>query len=131
MHFLTFFSSKRKFEISLFFSSKFYYNISIIIIIYYYKDIRTVIQFADRTLVGLILNVPATHYYFWKSYHWIAVKPIHMKDDEGEDSDYDDVGKAESVVVYNLDSKLRKPEEFPSEEEVIRKKKAKREYCKF
>ncbi|CAI2173692.1 13390_t:CDS:10 [Funneliformis geosporum] len=64
------------------------------------KDIRTVIQFTDKTLFGLILNVPTIRYYLWRSYHWIAIKPFFKQDDE------------KSVEVYNLDSKLTIPEKF-------------------
>ncbi|CAG8521073.1 4420_t:CDS:2 [Diversispora eburnea] len=71
------------------------------------KDIRTVIQFTDRTLFGLILNVPITQYYFWNSHHWIAIKPIHVDEEE-------------TVVVYNLDSKLHKPEKFPDIEKAYK-----------
>ncbi|RHZ44574.1 hypothetical protein Glove_718g28 [Diversispora epigaea] len=74
------------------------------------KDIRTVVQFTDSTLFGLILNIPKTHYYFWNSYHWIAIKPIHKKKD---DDDNYVVDEEETVVIYNLDSKLHKPEKFP------------------
>ncbi|CAG8649297.1 15711_t:CDS:2 [Funneliformis mosseae] len=72
------------------------------------KDIRTVIQFTDATLFGLILNVPTIRFYLWKSYHWIAIKPFFKHDDE------------KSVEVFNLDSKLNNPEKFEDFEKVYK-----------
>ncbi|GBC05157.1 hypothetical protein RclHR1_06060015 [Rhizophagus clarus] len=68
------------------------------------KDIQTAIQFTDETLIGLILNVPTTRFYLWTSYHWIAIKSIDNKITE----------------IYNLDSKLSKPEKFKDETEVYK-----------
>ncbi|RIA99080.1 Machado-joseph disease protein MJD [Glomus cerebriforme] len=72
------------------------------------KDIRTVIQFTDKTLFGLILNVPSSRFYFWTSYHWIAIKPFLNQDN----------GKA--AEVYNLDSKLSGPKKFENLEEAYK-----------
>ncbi|CAG8448209.1 2959_t:CDS:2 [Acaulospora colombiana] len=71
-------------------------------------DARKVIQFTDSTLFGIILNVPITRFLFWKSHHWITVKPIY-----GDDAD-------EETVIYNLDSKLSKPVKFDSVDQVYR-----------
>ncbi|CAG8650946.1 36448_t:CDS:2, partial [Racocetra persica] len=68
------------------------------------KDIRTVIQFTDPTLFGIILNTQTSRLYFWTSNHWIAVKPFF--NNEG--------GIPE---IYNLDSKLPKPIKFDSIEQ--------------
>ncbi|CAG8482539.1 24863_t:CDS:2 [Gigaspora rosea] len=71
------------------------------------KDIRTVIQFTDPTLFGIILNTQATRLYFWTSNHWIAVKPFFSDDKEIPD-------------IYNLDSKLSKPLKFDDIDQVYR-----------
>ncbi|KAG9287744.1 hypothetical protein G9A89_004147 [Geosiphon pyriformis] len=73
------------------------------------KDIRTVIQFADSTLFGLILNIPLTRFFFWKSHHWIAIKPI-----------YNEGGLEDAIQVYNLDSKLAHPHKFVDFEELYK-----------
>ncbi|CAG8613412.1 4225_t:CDS:10 [Funneliformis mosseae] len=70
------------------------------------KDIRSVIQFTDKSLFGLILNIPTTRFYFWTSYHWIAIKPFQYNEEPTE--------------VYNLDSKLYHPEKFENLEEVYK-----------
>ncbi|CAG8485500.1 1689_t:CDS:2 [Gigaspora margarita] len=72
------------------------------------KDIRTVIQFTDPTLFGIILNTQATRLYFWTSNHWIAVKPFFSDD------------KETPPEIYNLDSKLSKPLKFDNIEQVYR-----------
>ncbi|CAG8496151.1 8794_t:CDS:2 [Paraglomus occultum] len=66
------------------------------------KDIRTDIQFTDRTLFGLILNT-RTEFLCFPRHHWIAIKPIF-----GE----------ETHTVYNLDSRLTRPKSFDNEEAV-------------
>src|SRR5688572_19625415 len=97
------------------------------------KDIRTVIQFNDKTLFGLILNVMQTKFYFWKSNHWFAIKPmfdnINNNNGDGDgDGDGDNVSDGdeyatnklllEDATVWNLDSKLSKPHKFLNSEEV-------------
>ncbi|CAG8708311.1 2803_t:CDS:2, partial [Acaulospora morrowiae] len=72
------------------------------------KDIRTVVQFTDPTLFGIILNIPTTRFYFWKCYHWLAIKPIYGNN------------IYEETVIYNLDSKLSKPEKFDDVDQVYR-----------
>ncbi|CAG8472873.1 13548_t:CDS:10 [Ambispora leptoticha] len=74
------------------------------------KDIRTVIQFTDPTLFGLILNIPSIRFYFWRSNHWIAIKPFFQEGKQQEDI----------AKVYNLDSKLSSPYEFENSEEVYK-----------
>ncbi|CAG8466213.1 10556_t:CDS:10 [Ambispora gerdemannii] len=74
------------------------------------KDIRTVILFTDSTLFGLILNIPYTRFHFWRSNHWIAIKPFFRKGKQQEDM----------TSVYNLDSKLSIPYEFEDFEEVYK-----------
>ncbi|CAI2186238.1 5393_t:CDS:2 [Funneliformis geosporum] len=69
------------------------------------KDIRSVIQFADKSLFGLILNIPSSRY-FWTSYHWIAIKHFQYNEEPAE--------------VYNLDSKLYLPEKFENLEKVYK-----------
>ncbi|RGB37660.1 Machado-joseph disease protein MJD [Rhizophagus diaphanus] len=70
------------------------------------KDIRSVIQFTDETLFGLILNVPTLRFYLWTSYHWIAIKPFFIDN--------------KLTGVYNLDSKLSRAEKFENVEEVYK-----------
>ncbi|CAG8440585.1 6151_t:CDS:2, partial [Scutellospora calospora] len=68
------------------------------------KDIRTVIQFTDPTLFGIILNIQSSRLVFWSSNHWIAVKPF-----------FSDDGKIPEI--YNLDSKLSKPSKYDNIEQ--------------
>nr|CAG8572555.1 2395_t:CDS:2 [Entrophospora candida] len=89
------------------------------------KDIRTLIQFNDKTLFGLILNVMQTKFYFWKSNHWFAIKPMfdNINNNNGDDvSDGDEYVTnkllLEDATVWNLDSKLSKPHKFLNSEEL-------------
>ncbi|CAG8474664.1 5328_t:CDS:2 [Dentiscutata erythropus] len=68
------------------------------------RDIRTVIQFTDPTLFGIILNTQSSRLYFWSSNHWIAVKPFFSDNEE-------------TPEIYNLDSKLSKPLKFDNIEQ--------------
>lgn len=94
------------------------------------KDIRTVIQFNDKTLFGLILNVMQTKFYFWKSNHWFAIKPMfdNINNNNNNNGNGNGVGGGdehatnklllEDAAVWNLDSKLSRPHKFLNSEEV-------------